>query len=206
MKLLVVLITFCVMSYSYAATLTGGKNVEILAVDGQKYSNRIFEKSDSTLPNGKHQIVVRYSNNFPKDGMVTSKPYIFNIQTDNNTTIAVKTFNSYKQAKKAVETGITWRVTNQNSSTKIDDADLLFDEGFLPYHDIEKLIAKYNKDNGIILPSAADNLTAPTMTTPDEYSAHSNSPQTEQLIKVYNSASKADQKAFRIWLIEQEMK
>lgn len=198
MRLLVVLITFCMMSSSYAATLTGEKNVEILAVDGQKYSHKLLEKSDSTLPKGKHQVVVRYSKNFPNGGMISSKPYIFNIQTDNNTTIAVKTYNSYRQAKKAVETGITWHVTNQNSSEMIADADILVGEGFLPYQDIEKLIAKYNKDNGIISLSTADNLATA--------SAHSNSAQTEKLIKVYNSVSKADQKAFRIWLIEQEMK
>ncbi|HEY7866801.1 MAG TPA: DUF2057 domain-containing protein [Psychromonas sp.] len=203
MRLLVVLISLCVMSSSYAATLTGGKNVEILAVDGQKYSDRIFEKSDSTLTEGKHQVVVRYSNNFPNGGIITSKPYIFDIQTDNNTTIAVKTFNNYKQAKKAVERGITWRVTNQNSSEMIDDADILLGEGFFPYHDIEKLIAQYNKDNGIILPSTAENL---AITRPDGLSERSNSAKTEQLIKVYNSASREDQKAFRIWLIEQEMK
>jgi len=200
MRFLVVLITFCVMSSAYAATLTGGRNVEILAVDGQKYSNKIFEQSDSTLSKGKHQIVVRYSNNFPNGGIVTSKPYIFNIQADNNTTIAVKKYNRYRQAKKAVETGITWRVTNPNGSKMIEDADILLGEGFFPYRDIEKLIAKYNKENGIMLPSTADNLATPENTTRDEYSA-----QTKQLIRIYNSASKADRKAFRIWLIEQEM-
>lgn len=198
MRLLVVLITFCMMPFGYAATLTGERNVEILAVDGQKYSNKILENSDSTLPKGKHQIVVRYSKSFPKDGMLTSKPYIFNIQTENNTRVAVETFNNYEQAKKALEKGLTWRVTSENSSVMIEDADILFGEGFLPYHDIEKIIAKYNKDNGTILPSTADNL---AILAQDEYSA-----QTKQLIKVYNSASKADQKAFRIWLIEEEMK
>jgi uncharacterized protein YccT (UPF0319 family) len=203
MRLLVVLITLCVMSSSYAATLTAEKNVEILAVDGQKYSDRIFEEADSTLTKGKHQVVVRYSNNFPNGGIITSKPYIFNIQADNNTTIAVKTYNRYRQAKKAVETGITWRVTNPNGSEMIEDADILLGEGFFPYRDIEKLIAQYNRDNGIMLPSTADNL---AMTTQDGLSNHSNSAKIEQLIKVYNSASRADQKAFRIWLIEQEMK
>jgi len=201
MRLLVVLITFCMMSTSYAATLTGEKNVEILALDGQKYSSKLFEKPDSTLPKGKHQVVVRYSNNFPNGGIITSKPYIFNIQADSDTTISVKTYNSYRQAKKAIETGITWRVTNQNGSEMIADADILVGEGFLPYQDIEKLIAKYNKDNGIISLSTADNLVTNGNTTRDEYSS-----QTKQLIKMYNSASKADKKAFRIWLIEQEMK
>ncbi|ABM03578.1 conserved hypothetical protein [Psychromonas ingrahamii 37] len=204
MRFLVVLITFCVMSSSYAATLTAERNVEILAVDGQKYSNQILDTSDFTLPKGQHQIVVRYSNSFPKDGMLTSKPYIFNIQADNNTTIAaVEIFNSYEQAKKALETGITWRVTNQNNSVMIKDADILSGEGFLPYHDIEKLIAKYNKDEGIISSSTADNL---AITAQGESSDYSNSAPIEQLIKVYNSASKADKKAFRIWLIEQDMK
>lgn len=46
-----------------------------------------------------HQVVIRYLNNFPEDGMLTSKPYIFNIQTDKNTIIAVETFNHYQQAK-----------------------------------------------------------------------------------------------------------
>lgn len=206
MKLLVVLITFCVMSSSYAATLTGERSVEILAVDGQEYSSSLLGESDSTLPKGQHQIVVRYSNSFPKDGLLTSKPYIFNIQTDNNTTVAVETFNSYDQAKKALEDGITWHVKNQNSSTIIEDADILVGEGFFPYHDIEKLIAKYNKDNGVMLASTADNLAASKTTTQDKSSVQTNNAQTEQLIKVYNSASKADQKAFRIWLIEEEMK
>ncbi|MFT6141140.1 MAG: hypothetical protein ACI892_002104 [Marinobacter maritimus] len=204
MRLLVVLITFCVMSSGYAATLTGERNVEILAIDGQKYSNKIVESSDLILAKGLHQIVVRYSSSFPKDGMLTSKPYIFNIQVDNNTKVAlVGTFNSYEQAEKALEKGIIWRVTNQNSSVMIKGADILFGEGFFPYRDIEKLIAKYNKDNAIISPSTADNV---AITAQGKSSDYANSAATEQLIKMYSSASKADKKAFRIWLIEADMK
>jgi uncharacterized protein len=207
MRLLSIFITFCIVPYSYAATLTAGKNVEILAFNGQKYSDGIFEKSDLILPDGENQIVVRYSKNFAKDGSVTSKPYIFNIQTDKHTSITVKTFNRYKQAQKAVEAGITWIVVKQNGSEKISNADMLLGEGFFPYRDIEKLIAKYNQEHGIILSSrVAKAKDTPSISSRDKHSAHSSKFQTKQLIEAYNSASKADQKAFRAWLNAQEIK
>jgi len=198
MRLLVVLIALCMLPYGYAATLTAKKSVEILALDGQKYNKKLIESKDFVVTDGTHQIVVRYSKSFPGDGIVTSKPYIFNIQVAGDTTIAVKRFNSHSQAKNAVGKGLTWVVKNENKTEMIDNADILLGEGFLPYSNIENVIAKYNQNNGIMLPSATGSLVFGA-------SATAINAKVEQLIKAYNSADKQEQKAFRIWLIEQEM-
>ena len=188
------------LPYSHAATLVGKKSVEILAFDGQKYNIRLFEDKKLTLADGKHQIVARYSKSFHKDGTITSKPYIFNIEVAGDTTIAVKRFNSHSQAKNALEKGLTWIVKNENKKQTIDNADILQAEGFLPYSNIEKVIAQHNQNNGIMLPSVTGSLVQAGA------SATTNNAKVEQLIKAYNSADKQEQKAFRIWLIEQEMK
>ncbi|MFT6925163.1 MAG: hypothetical protein ACJAZP_000743 [Psychromonas sp.] len=101
-----------------------------------------------------------------------------------------------------MEKGIVWHVTNHNCSTRVRSADSLLDKGFFPYQDIEKLITEYHKKNAIML--AINAKTA--MPKLHGSSAHSHSAQTERQIKVYNSAGKADQKTFRIWLIEEEMR
>ncbi|WP_019614367.1 DUF2057 domain-containing protein [Psychromonas ossibalaenae] len=207
MKGLVLLLSLIMVPFSQANSLIGGKGVEILAVDGQKIKSNFFTSADAQLTEGSHQVVVKYVNSFRNKELIHSKPYIFDIEVIGETEIAVKNFNTQSQAENEMRKGLTWIVSNEQETKKIAGSDTLHGEGYLPYSDIEKLITAYNNEQGITLANAP--ATAAVTTTPataGEPNNNLNQAKSEQLMQLYNSASKEERKAFRIWLLEQEMK
>lgn len=209
MKASVVLLSLMMIPFSHAATLKGDNGVEILAIDGKEVESGFFASKGPELSEGDHQVVVRYSNNFKKGETVESKPHLFNIDIKGDTEISIRNFHNQHQAEKEIKQGVTWIVTNNEQTLEIAGSDTLSGKGYLPYSDIEKLITDYNQEHGISLNSVA---TVPVTTT-SVMTAGSNlttsnvsQAKTEQLIQIYNSATKEERKAFRIWLLEQDMK
>lgn len=218
-----------------ASTLSTATSVKLLALDGKKVDSSFFSNDDPTLSKGTHQIVVRYINNFRNGDTVESKPYIFDLTVVDDAQISVKKFHNQHQAEQAIKKGLVWRITTDAGTQEISDADTLTGTGFMPYSDIEKLITEYNKQKGIKIAPAAtltatkeattasastttsaiaetktatDTLatTAATTTTVIAVNETTDTNKTDQLIEIYNSATKAERKAFRLWLIEADMK
>ena len=205
MKALVLLFSLVVLPFSHAATLTGNNGVHILAMDGSKHKSGFLNKKIAELPEGKRQVVVQYEDNFKSGSLVTSKPHIFELEITGDTVISVKSFNTQTQAEQAVNRGLTWIISGPQKTYEIEGSDTLSGEGIFPYGDIENLIAEYNKQQGISLASAAVPVAASSVLV-SSASLDLISATQQQLIDVYNSATKEQQKAFRIWLIEQDMK
>lgn len=196
MKPVVLFLLLLIFPLTHAATLRGVNGVEILAVDGQKISANVLNNKPTEHPEGNHQIVVKYKKNVNNKGLVQSKPHIFNVDIIGDTAISVRNFNDTLQAENQIKQGITWIVTNSKETRNIIGSDSLSGTGFMPYRDIEKLIKDYNQSNGIYLTSAEGHMI-------------NNEPgqdKTQQLIKLYQSASKEQRKNFRIWLLEQDIK
>ncbi|MEH6454152.1 MAG: DUF2057 domain-containing protein [Psychromonas sp.] len=206
MKGLVLILSLMVLPFSHAATLSAGNSVEILAVDGKDHDSGFLEKGTVNLSEGKHQIVIKYEKNFKKGGLVTSKPYIFDLKITGDTVISVKKFNNERQAQNNVNRGLTWIITDQKNTYNVSDADQLQASGFLPYSDLEKLITEYNQQNGVVLTATTATVAGTAAVVNSTSNNVSGSVTQQQLIDTYNSASKEQQKAFRIWLIEQDMK
>lgn len=202
MKISAALLSLLIIPLGHAATLSGNNGVEILAVDAQKIKQNFFGSEPINLADGKHQIVVKYANNFKNGETVESKPHIFDLDIAGDTEISIKRFPNQYLAEKEIKKGLTWIINNAGKTTKIEKSTILQAEGYFPYRDIEKLIAAYNKKNGIDQPASATEMplstTAKTVTATTAASA-------EQLKQIYQAATKEQRKAFRLWLLEQDM-
>lgn len=212
MKSLVLLLSLIMLPLSHAATLTGTNGVQFLGIDGSETKSSFTNKKITDLSVGKHQVVVQFENSYKHRKSVKSKPHIFDIKITDDTTISIERFYTDSQAKSAIDRGLKWIVSDSQKTYEIVDSDTLSGEGMLPYSDIEKLIAEYNKQQGNSLELVAATavastaVVAATSTTTPVVNSSVNSATKQQLIDTYNSATKEQQKAFRIWLIEQDMK
>lgn len=198
-----VLLTLAMIPSSYALELEGVNGVEILAINGKEVKNSFFSQKSNKLKAGEHQIVVRYSTQFNNDDIIESRPAIFSIDLQQDTKISVQQMNTQRQAEKQIKAGLTWQISSEDNQYKIDDSTTLEGKGFMPYSDIEALIVAYNQEHNIALATSgtvtATTLTAATATTVA-------STQKGTLQSLYQQASKEEKKAFRLWLVEQDMK
>jgi uncharacterized protein YccT (UPF0319 family) len=202
MKKIFTILALIFMHNSYALELQGANGVEILAIDGKKLSSSLFKRDE--VPNitpGEHQIVVRFSNTYYNDQLVQSRPAIFNIDLQQDTKISVSGMTTDAKAERAIRKGIVWEVISEDNQYSIKDSDILRDNGFMPYRDIEAVIEKYNQKNNISKPVAVASV-AEVDTKISATTAEASVP----LITLYQQASREEKKAFRLWLLEQDMK
>lgn len=203
MKKITAILTLLLVQNSYALQLEGMNGVEILAINGEEVSSGFFSsKKGNDVEPGEHQIVVRYSEQFNNDQSVESRPHIFTIDVQSDTQIAVTGIHSAQQAQRAVRKGISWQISDGDSSYQVNDSDTLKGEGFMPYSDIAGLVAKYNQDNNIVTTA---NVAVPVVTTTTAATAVQTTASLD-LISSYQQASQAEKKAFRLWLLEQDLK
>jgi uncharacterized protein YccT (UPF0319 family) len=195
-KMSALLLTLAMIPTGFALDLEGINGVEIIAIDGKKVKTNFFSEGQMDLKPGEHQIVVSYSVHFNNKRLTESKPAIFTVDLQQDTKISVDKFSSHYQATKQMEKGLTWQVISNGKQYQVNNSDTLYGEGFMPYGDMEKLIEKYNQQHNIALvkPKAAAN-------TGNIADLQQNS-----LSSLYQQASKEDKKAFRLWLLEQDMK
>lgn len=234
MKRLIVLLVLVTAPLLQAAQIVGKHGVEILAVDGKKVEQSLFSSPEIDFTEGQHQIVVMYNRRFHNADAVTSKPHILNINIEGKTEISVKAYNNPYRARKAIDDGLEWIVTNSQGATVINNSVPISRKGLFPNSDIEGQIADYNKNNGIVIsketsvattsptavttattaivvatqtPSASKSVTANNNVVKQAAVAQSktNISNTDVLISTYMKASKKEQKAFRIWMLEQDM-
>ena len=163
------IITFLfISSASQAAILSVGDGLRILAIDGQV----ITEKN--TLPveieKGKRQLVIRYNtslkennsvfsnsyrNSNNKREIVSSSPYIFFVNINQDTQISVQKFSSAFQAKSAIQRGLVFIIENEQEQKQkqklIDNADKLKGNGVNPFSpvNLKPLIDSYNQAHDI---------------------------------------------------------
>ncbi|MFT5760800.1 MAG: hypothetical protein ACI9LM_005587 [Alteromonadaceae bacterium] len=208
-KISALLLTLAMIPTGFALNLEGIKGVEIVAIDGKKIKTNFFSDEETDLKPGEHQIVVRYTADFNNKRLIESKPTIFTLDIQQDTQISVNKFNSHYQAEKQMEAGLTWQITSKEKQYQVSDSDILKGEGFMPYANVERLIEEYNQQNNIALikPEAvATTATVIATTAVITNTENSGNLQQNSLASLYQQASKAEKKAFRLWLLEQDMK
>ena len=199
MRFLILVLSLVLMPAGHAAMLKGTNGVELLAIDGQKVNAGMLSNKNIELTDGQHQIVVQYAKRINQKNMVYSRPTIFSINIVGDTEIKVRNFRDVNHAESAIRKGLTWIIDNGKNVTKVNDGEELFEEGFQLKPDLEKLIYKYNQKNGLVLPGTFenDNRTEKNIQTNNK---------TQQLIAIYRASSLEEKKAFRMWLLEQDIK
>jgi len=204
MRFLVLFLSLVLIPISHAATLKGVNGVELLAIDGQKISSGMLNSKDLNVTNGEHQVVVQFAKRINQQNMVYSRPTIFSIDVVGDTEIKVRNFRDVNQAESAVRKGLVWLVNNDKETIKVTDGEELFEEGFQIKPDIEKLIAKYNQTNGIMEPALVDS--NKVQIEENTFKGENMHNKTQQLITIYQKSSLEEKKAFRMWLLEQDIK
>jgi len=204
MRFLVLFLSLVLIPISHAATLKGVNGVELLAIDGQKISSGMLNSKDLNVTNGEHQVVVQFAKRINQQNMVYSRPTIFSINVVGDTEIKVRNFRDVNQAESTVRKGLVWVVNNDKETIKVTDGEELFEEGFQIKPDIEKLIAKYNQTNGIMEPALVDS--NKVQIEENTFKGENMHNKTQQLITIYQKSSLEEKKAFRMWLLEQDIK
>ncbi|CZF77432.1 hypothetical protein GMA8713_00167 [Grimontia marina] len=199
---------FC--SLANAVTIEIGTDIQTYVLNGKEADAGSGDKI--RLKDGDNQIVVRYKS-ILKDGSRTklfeSKPYVFQFtNTAKNLSLSVERFRKYIKAEKAFEKGnVEWSIEDTNGK----DIPFQLDElpgnpGFLPYDDLPKALATYNKKNGIYFEGQEikdlneEVVVAVSETGKVELTGDA----LAQLKLWYTKASKEERKAFRKWVIDQE--
>tara|TARA_R110001583_G_scaffold112917_4_gene263114 strand:+ start:568 stop:1203 length:636 start_codon:yes stop_codon:yes gene_type:complete len=209
-KISALLLTLSMIPTAFAFNLESTMGVEILAIDGREVDNRLLVKEEvNDLDAGKHQIVVRYSTKFHDESLLDSRPAVLSIDIQQDTTISVEKFRSHREAKKLIKENVTWKIISKDKEYLIDDADYLRGKGFMPYGNIEALILDYNQENNIVAmvpKTAAPVALSPSNTVNIPAAGNLENTQGNPLISLYQQASMEQKKAFRFWLLEQDMK
>ena len=206
MKILTLILSFILMPIAYAGTLSSNNGIEILAVNGEKISSNMFNGKSIDLSDGKHQVVVQYSGNFKKSrGSIESKVHVFFVNMHGDTVISTTKFKRKRQVENAIRNGFVFIVKSNSETIEMKNSDVIKGEGFMPYSKIESLVAKYNATHNTGIAPAVG-LVISTSNVAMTKAPHTGATTSADLIKAYNSADKAQRKAFRVWLLEQDMK
>ncbi|KFA98963.1 YccT family protein [Vibrio sp. ER1A] len=205
---------------SNAATLIPMKGVSLLYINGQEADSKI---KPNEIGIGLTQVVLRMDKKIGKgssQNVYTSAPYVltFNVTGDE-----VKINHPLARSKQEAEAAFRvsspqWRVVQDSVNLPYEQEKLKGREGFLPYMNIEELVAEYNQKNGVKFDSGnmvvAAVATAPVVSNSELITQSSKkaevkplsvkSSNIEQLKAWYLKASKEERKEFRKWMIDQE--
>jgi len=130
-------------------------------------------------------------------------PVIFNLELQKDTQISVPRYNQLYKAERAIKKGLVFQISDDEKQYEISNAPALTDQGFSIFSDVEDLIETYNKKNNITIAVEEDENRPPATVvgtiSPDASSI-------EAHIRLYQQSTQAQKKAFRLWLLEQDMK
>ena len=194
-------------SLSALADLTVPGTVDILALNGKK----IEGMQTLSLSEGRNQLVIRYTQVLrqgSKQKRYQSKPYVTVIDvvnSDDEMEITHRYFSRYDNAKVAFATNrADWSLTVNEVTKPLAVDELPGKPGFLPYRDIEKLVAQYNINHGPEVKAEQGislNTDSPELQTAK---AASSGEFIKEIKQWYKNASDAERKAMLTWMIEQQ--
>ncbi|WP_166738786.1 DUF2057 domain-containing protein [Psychromonas algarum] len=193
MKVTGLFLALVVSPFAFSGEIIPSNNIEILAINGVKAQSSFFGSKDIEVEDGPQQVVVKYIDSFGNEDFIESRPYIFTINIDGKTSIRTEKFNNLSQATKQIDNGLKWYVKNQKGEFQVEKAEQLKGKGFMPYSDIEAIVAEYNKNNITVADIKNNSHKVPAKNS-------------NALIEQYKISNKAQRKEFKMWLIENETK
>jgi len=179
-----------ISNLAYSSEIIVSKSIQVLAINGKEINESFLSKNKIEVEDGSQQIVVRYSHRFRNNDLLESKPYIFTIDVQGDTTLATDQFTTYAQAAANIKKQINWHINNQNKSYTLNNADQLQGKGFMPYRNIEQLIQEYNGTVNSAVPSES------------QLSLDGDQNAKDYLIKQYKAASQEQKDRFKMWFIQ----
>lgn len=203
MRKFILIAGLLITSVVSAEELIPQTGVEILVVNGVEVKE---DREPVELQDGLNQVVVRYSNSVGKGGskkVFESKPFIlsFNAPENKSTLTAPKTY-SYEQANNSFKKSPKWVIESESNEISYSQEVLKSRGGFLPYRDIEELVAKHNQENGLVFGSSAALVASAQIVGSNQNAVNNKVSNLEQLQAWYTKASKEERKAFQKWIID----
>lgn len=181
-----------------ANQISAESGVEIMAVNGVEVEG----KSVYQINDGFNQIVVRMSkrlsNGSSRDQFISS-PYVISFETAKNVTLDTPKVTSYSDAETKFRHGPKWRISASGQALNYESVFLPGKEGFMPYGDLEAVIATYNDNHNILLSADADTLAGELKSVEQAKSNEA----TKQLKLWYKKASDEQREEFRRWMASQ---
>ena len=189
MKFAGLFLTLAISPFAFSGEIVTSNNIEVLAINGAKIKGTFFGDDTLKVADGQQQVVVRYSHNFRDERLLESRPYILTVDVNGKTEITTNKLYSYSQATQKINIGLDWFVENEKKQYKVEGAEQLKGDGFVPYADIEGLVNDYNQENNIqVTSNSVKKIT------------------TNSLIEQYKAADIEQKKQFKMWLINNETK
>lgn len=193
-----------------AAELSAKNGLEFLVVNGKsvtKIANDGDKKLD--LNPGKYQIVARFDEEVKrgsKSTIFTSKPYVFEIEMSSEDLFLVVPKFKFESQASAFFKKPEWMIENKSSGAVQSISGVrLTGVGFGSFNNMEKAVAQYNSDNGIIFEGGqAKNLEEMLVSVDDKGNVNIKGDTLTQLKLWYTKASIEEKKAFKRWMIEQD--
>jgi len=188
---------------SYALKLEGINGIEILAINGEKVKSSFFSlKDEYEVPPGYHQVVIWYLKEFDDESAQTA-PVIFNLDLQEDTQISVPDYNQLYKAERAIKKGLTFDIISKSKRYNLTNLPRLTSKGFSVFSDVKALIQTYNKDHNITI-AGTKPATPPPPTVVG--TPHTDADSIQAQITLYQQSTPAQKKAFRLWLLEQDVK
>ncbi|WP_413702345.1 DUF2057 family protein [Psychromonas sp. KJ10-10] len=140
---------------------------------------------------------------------LSSNPTVLTLDLQEDTIISVNKFRSHRVAKREIEKNVTWKIISDSNEYLIKNADTLKGKGFMPFGNLDKLLATYNQENNIIVmppqpkpvavtkpASAPVIINAPVTPVMNTSAPSAQVEQNNALISLYQQASKEQKKHF----------
>lgn len=206
------LVTLALLSVgAQAATLSTSKNIKFLVIDGKDVRSSSWSPTENVeLSDGKHQIVVRFDGEVKsgskKTTIYTTQPYLFDLDIKaKDATIVLPRLTSLSQAQAYFNGDATWNLEYNDGVKETLDTVKLEGSGFGPFANMEKVVAQYNSDNGIVIENGyAVDLQKAAVKVDDKGKIEVTGDSLTQLKMWYAKASDKDKKAFKTWLTEND--
>ncbi|WP_157617610.1 DUF2057 domain-containing protein [Vibrio mexicanus] len=195
MKYLVLVCLSVISLGSMANQLTVERGVEVLVVNGLK----VGEEKAYQINQGFNQVVVRMSKRLTKGSSreyFTSKPFVIDFDTTKDAVINHPQVINYSDAEKKFRHSPKWIVKSDGKLLVHNSALLPGREGFMPYAQIEDIIAEYNYAQNIVL--SADSETPAGKLKLAEKAKHEET--VEQLKLWYSRADEEQRAEFQHWM------
>ncbi|WP_252027544.1 DUF2057 domain-containing protein [Vibrio sp. SCSIO 43135] len=212
-----------------AATLVPAKGVSVLYINGQEAESKIGKNN---IDPGMNQVIVRMDKDLGRgssSSVYTSEPFVLTFDVSGeeiklNHPVA----RSKAEAEKAFRSNNPeWRLSQDGNALAYDLDKLSGKKGLLPFMGMDGIVEDYNSERGITFvdgklvtaTTASAAVVATSASAEKEVTQTSATqveknvveqpkavePQTvEQLKAWYKKATKAEQKEFRKWMIDQE--
>ncbi|KMV30660.1 hypothetical protein AB733_10200 [Photobacterium swingsii] len=196
-----------------ANTLETEYGLSVLAINGVAVnSDNAIADNTYDIVEGKNQVVIRGEKMLrrgTKTELFSTRPFIMSFDTKDDVMIRFpEAASNYRAAETEFRNDEPkWSVMVGGTALSYQAEVLPGGGGFIPYSDIEELVANYNQDKGIALEQGKPtDMTKAAVVVNDAGEVTITGDSLAQLKLWYTKASAKEKKAFKIWMAEQEFK